>query len=354
MTSSTETVRGVWRRELEEDPLGDIDNADRTTLVLWTQAPKSGMYIDLRLPQGSLGRGDRTKEILRDPLALQGRGILAKELSEDDRAILLRQKAFAGTLHFSWGDTTDSKEALAKDTVLANLANLTDSALPLCTCFWQREIDFRPPTGGLDIGVCASGPANSDGSIDMRETGDDASYAEGWHRLLGSERGPFFACQLVHECGVDRTGFWVRTGKFFAYAVGRPNDTDAAQKLHCSIDSPHIQSSIGKTLEEAVQDAGWGLDAVGTYVSVYGEVIPLDSGAASWTILHSTDPSLVGCELLGLGAHSCSTLTMDSDAALLEGSILNQKVGSDDCTRCWKVIEISDTAIMGKDLFGLS
>lgn len=352
--SSTEAVRGVWQREFEEDPLGDKDNADRTTLVWWTQAPQSGLYVDLRLPLGSLGRStsstEEEKEDRRNPQALQGRGILADSLSDEHRTILLRQKSFAGILHFSWGDTTSTKEAVTNDGILADLANHPNGALPLCTCFWEREIDFRPPTGGLDIGVCASGPINTDGSIDMRETGDDASYAEGWHRLVGSEEGPFFACRLMNESGIDRKGFWVRTGKFFAYAIGRPNTVDDAVKLQCAVESPQIQASVGKTLEEAVMENAWGMDVVGSYVSVCGEVIGSDQDEEipSWKILHSTDPALVGCDLLGLGSHSCSTLTMDGD--LLEGSILNQRVGSDDCIRSWKVIEISDVPRMKEEL----
>lgn len=350
-SSSTESVRGVWKRLFEEDLLGDEMNADRSTLVLWTQAPKSGIYVDIRLPEGSLGRQDRGKDVPRDPLALTGRGTLVKDLSDEEKAILLRQKSFAGTLQFSLGDTTESKEALAKDTVLAGLAKQADSALPLCTCFWKREIDYQPPTGGLDIGVCAAGQANSDGSIDMRETGDDASYAEGWHRLVGSEQGPFLACQLLTENGVNRSGFWVRTGRFFAYAVGRPNNSNEAESLGCSSKSPDIQSSMGKTLEEAVRDRNLELDSVGSYVCVYGEVLTYDGIDSTWKILHSTDPSLVNCELMGLGSNSCSTLILQNEVtSIQEGSIFNQIVGSKGCTRTWKVMEISD----GLKLPGLS
>jgi hypothetical protein len=304
---------------------------------------------------------------------------MVQDLSDDDMTLLLNQKSFAGTLHFSWGDTTESHEALAHDVILAQLAQTSASsaALPLCTCVWQRDIDFRPPTGGLDIGVCAAGPAHSDGSVDMRETGADASYAEGWHRLSGSEQGPVWACQLVHENGVNRPGFWIRTGPFFAYAIGRPNDEESARTLHCTIQSSHVQACVGKTLDEAVQEAGWGLDVVGSYVAVWGVVTTTttttapddDSGPPStrtvWNIHHSTDPSLVGCELFGPGTFSCSTLTLDDDTGsssteFSTGSIFTQKVGShndggddddDECIRTWKVIEISDTSIMKEELF---
>ncbi len=66
-----------------------------------------------------------------------------------------------------------------------------------------------------------------DGSVLLRETGDDGSYAEGWLRVPGSETGPFFALTLVSEGGQGRThsnnartGYWVRAGNRFAYAVG--------------------------------------------------------------------------------------------------------------------------------------
>ena len=32
-------VAGVWKRLFEEDPIGDIDNADRDTFVYWMQVP---------------------------------------------------------------------------------------------------------------------------------------------------------------------------------------------------------------------------------------------------------------------------------------------------------------------------
>ena len=55
-SSLCEILAGVWERTFEEDPIGDTLNADTTTLVLWTQSPQSGIYIDLRLPLHSPGR----------------------------------------------------------------------------------------------------------------------------------------------------------------------------------------------------------------------------------------------------------------------------------------------------------
>jgi hypothetical protein len=401
-SSTTESVRGVWQRQFEEDPVGDEANADRDTLVFWTQAPKSGIYIDIRLPKGSPGRTDHatatttsttTSAIPKYPAALQARGSstsntneLHSILSETEQSILLRQKSFCGRLQFSLGDTTESGDALAKDPVLANLAanaaaaaaaaaasndNHVNGALPLCTCFWKREIDYQPPSGGLDIGVCASAPPNpaDDGSIDLRETGDDGSYAEGWHRLVGSTTSPFWACQLLTEDGIPRTGYWVRTGKYFAYAIGRPQDAATAETLGCPPKSAQIQTCVGKSLEEAVQELvvlAEGnnhrmeecLAMVGTYVCVFGEVITTStpSMTACWKILHSTDPRLVGCDLLGPGPDSCSTLSRETPSGglvLQEGDIVSQTLVSGGCTRRWQVMEVDNAAIMEKDLPGL-
>ena len=158
--------------------------------------------------------------------------------------VLYRQTSFAGQLQYTEGDTT-SEEALAKDAPLAQLAQVASSkngnngAIGLCTCFWRRAIDYQSPSGGLDIGVCA--PPNTDGSIDLRETGDDASYAEGWHRLPHSNEGPSFALTPISGNG-ERTGFWVRTGNYFAYAIGPPKDSDAAKTSGCHEQGPDIEN----------------------------------------------------------------------------------------------------------------
>ena len=356
-TSSTESVRGVWQRQFEEDPIGDVEHADRDTLVFWTQAPKSGIYVDIRLPPGSLGRQDRWQEMDKDPTALQARGMVLNHdiITDVDLAILLRQKSFAGRLSFALGDTTTSKEALAKDDILSNLAkqagsDTNDGALPLCTCFWKREMDYQPPSGGLDIGVCASAAPNPDGSVDLRETGEDGSYAEGWHRLVGSEQGPYLACELLTENDMHRTGYWVQTGKYFAYAIGRPQDGSTAEKLGCHPQSCLIQNSIGQSLTEAISnmnvDTTTALSVVGTYVCVFGEVMD-----TKWEILHSTDPRLVGCSLIGTEPESCSTVSLEHGSEIQEGSILCQKVvGSDGYRRLWKVVEVDDIPALVQSL----
>jgi hypothetical protein len=105
-------VAGVWNREWEEDPLGDSQGADRETLVLWTQARDSGIYVDLRLPLGSPGRSveaARSVGIHPRPSALT-----ATSMGQQDKLIgaknllnlLLEQKSFAGVIQYSVGDTT--------------------------------------------------------------------------------------------------------------------------------------------------------------------------------------------------------------------------------------------------------
>jgi hypothetical protein len=157
-------MAGVWQRLWEEDPIGDSLGADRETLVLWTQAPLSGLYVDLRVPKSSPGRSlelAQTAGFVPRPSALEARGSPFESGSFEEQillaSVLFRQKSFAGMLEYTVGDTT-SGEALSKDTLLAQIAANTnsDGVLPLCTCFWKREIDYQPPSGGLDIGVCAS------------------------------------------------------------------------------------------------------------------------------------------------------------------------------------------------------
>jgi len=367
-------VGGVWKRLWEEDPLGDKAGADVDTLVLWTQAPNSGIYVDIRLPIGSPGRFDTTTTtaftIKRRPEALEGTALSIAETADDEEfkallPMLARHKSFAGVLQYSVGDTT-SGEALGNDKVLAELAATENGSL--CTCFWRRDIDYQPPSGGLDVGVCATAIAASseDGSMEIRETGDDASYAEGWHRLAGSHQGPFFALELQSENGnSQRKGYWVRAGKYFAYAVGRPADSETAQALGCHPMSGKVNDaacSSGKSLQEAVTFIASEAKTdrsnndrvlsqlMGSYVAVAGEI--MDGG--TWTIKYSTDPGLVDCLLVDatMGPLSCSTLNLEdsgngkagttSSANLVEGSVLSQTIaGTGKKTRIWKVVEIS-------------
>lgn len=347
---ATQPVAGVWKRLWEENPLGDSEGADRDTLVLWTQSPRSGLYVDIRLPKDSPGRSlteAKAAGYKPTPSALEAKGFSVDDhsnLSIEQVDVLLRQKSFAGQLQYTVGDTT-SGEALAKDTELAKLAkDAKDGAVGLCTCFWRRDIDYQPPSGGLDIGVCASTIPNADGGIDLRETGDDASYAEGWRRLPGTAKGPSFALKLVSESGVERTGFWVRTGNRFAYAIGRPEDPNAATKLGCHEECTNIKEGVGKSLEHAAKsisdDLSTQMQIVGCYIGVYGEVT--ESGA--WKVLHSTDPHLVGCTLVGSEINDicCSTLSQAGGKMKVDvGDILSQSVaGSNIMVRKWEVVEI--------------
>lgn len=305
---SLKEISGVWQRRWEEDPLGDDGNADRTTLVFWIQTP-CGIYIDLRLPKKSL---DLPKADL-DPSALAGKGIACtSEVHYLD--IFSSQKSFAGVLDFELTDPA-SCETLKTDAVLASLVH--NGPIPLSTCTWHRKIDYQPPTGSLDIGVCcASGPMGADGSVDMRETGHDATYAEGWHRLPETSKGPFMALELVSD---ERTGYWVRAGSHFAYAVGRPKSIESSFK--------DAMNASQKSLTEKA-------DILGSYVCVVGR-IEKDSGA--WIINHSTHPELVGCELAGKvdGVNVCSLLEWNGDELLVEAVR-----GAGSVERRWKVVEL--------------
>ncbi|CAB9514486.1 expressed unknown protein [Seminavis robusta] len=358
--SSCQPVAGVWSRLFEEDPLGDTQSADRTTLVLWTQTPVSGIYVDLRLPKDSPGRSD-TVGVTRTARPSALRAITGGlDGTNADVSILTRQKSFAGVLTYSLGDTTEAKgEALAKDTVLAELAKNDKAALGLCTCFWRRDIDYQPPSGGLDIGVCASySPMADNGAVDLRETGDDGSYAEGWHRVGETHAGPFMALQLVSENGHDngRIGYWVRTGHRFAYAIGRPTTAELAKALGCPPQTPTIKDQVGKTLEEVIKSLEQGdnggnkkeelLGVIGSYVAACGEIDP-DTGA--WRILDSTNPGLVHCHLVGaiMDKNCCSTLSKgDSKDAVKEGDSVQQHVcGEGSFVRKWKVLELSGCSV---------
>ncbi len=357
-------VAGVWQRLWEQDPIGDEANADTGTFVLWTQSPNSGIYIDIRLPPGAPGR---SKELAESygyhprPEALEGVGLPTSNNPEKQNNlfnIFTLQKSFAGVMEFTPGDTT-SGEALNMDQELAKLsaaASSNSESLPLCTCFWRRDIDLQPPTGGLDVGVCASGPPNDDGSIDLRETGADGSYAELWHRLSKSNKGPYFAMELISENNMKRTGYWIRTGEYFAYAVGRPESPETALSLGCHEKCFELKRScVGKSLHEAVvsldSDKSKQMALLGSYVAVTGKLERQNESEESynWKIKHSTDPELVNCLLVDSipGEVCCSTVSLtDSEgksksAKLAEGDIVVQTLaGKRGKIRHWKVVEV--------------
>ena len=242
------------------------------------------------------------------------------------------------------------------DHILANLA--ADAAednksgrFGLCTCFWRRDIDFQPPSGGLDIGVCASELPATDGTVLLRETGDDASYAEGWLRLAGTDQGPFMALELQTENGIGRGGYWVRAGNHFAYAVGRPTDMQAAASLHCVAATCIVKDNVGKSLADitaSMDDQGAALDTVAAYVCVVGKI---DAATGQWRILHSTNAELVGCLLVGSeDALGCSHLVFDADSTGLVGQTVDQVLvasGSKraNVTRRWKILEATDCSL---------
>ena len=368
---TTKKVAGVWHRVFEQSPLGTADGTgmDRDTLVLWTQAPASGIYVDLRLPFQSPGRNDYYKSISNEKdaslfvprsSALAARGyshehktkILASKTSPNLLDVLLDQQSFAGVLDCQPGDTTKTKEALQKDFVLkeiveSNSCKTNEDSVGLCTCFWRRDIDCQPDSTRLDIGVCASQAPFMDGSLLMRETGDDASYAEGWHRLAGTNEGPFMALELVREDGIARTGYWVRAANRFAYAVGYPASQEAAKALWIPPEASKIKSFVGQTLKQAMEkmdlmgDKEKVLDIAGSYLALAGEIT--DQG--EWIIRNSTNPEILGCHLVqtgdGLTSLFCSTMNYDGDNNNLVQQLIPNEDTCSTIKREWKIVEIA-------------
>lgn len=108
--SNTPALAGVWQRVFEENPLDDTAGANRDTLVLWTQAPESGIYVDLRLPKNSPGRAIVGACCPPCPSAVAATGMTeaAKKqilLNRDTRYYdaLLQQKIFCGRARFAIG-----------------------------------------------------------------------------------------------------------------------------------------------------------------------------------------------------------------------------------------------------------
>lgn len=181
------------------------------------------------------------------------------------------------------------------------LAKYLDS---LFTCRWQRAIDFQPPSGSDDVGVCCLDP--DDPNL-LRETGEDGSYAELWQRQRPIQSS--LSLELVSENGQLRTGYWVVLDDFFAYTVGRP----ALPKEFTS----------GRTLSDLVEADGSRCDYLGSYVTVMGGQSPV--------IEHSNLPMLVDCRLFGDGVQSCSTIVKTDDGQL-------QQTLKDGTVRVWKVV----------------
>ena len=353
-----EKLAGVWERIFLQEPLM-TGPFDRTTLVLWTQTPKSGIYVDLRLPQHSPGRaigGNDCGIITKRPSAIlvngysdENKKILLDDSNKTTLGALLSQESFAGRLQVTEGDTTKTKGvALTADTVFQDLIkkNTNSNEIPFCTCYWRRLIDCQPLSKRLDIGICASQRPCVDGSIYMRETGDDASYAEGWLKLADSTSsstnssgagGKYMALELQSEIKVsssddgttttttiNRVGYWIRTQNRFAYAVGYPTSEDDATALGVPIQAAQIRSkeNTGKSFKELLfgssdsttkkrkrdedsssegkdddDDVDDILDIHGSYVALSG--IITDDG--KWLIQYSTNPELCGCNLVGSG-----------------------------------------------------
>lgn len=360
--STTSTVAGLWERLIEEDPIGDTANADRDTTVLWTQSSESGIYVDLRLPKTSPGlsvEAAQAGNIVPRPSALTG--TLSSSNTDNTEAllphlpVLLQQKGFAGVLTITAGDTKSNGRATAADATLQRLANDAKALIPLCTCFWRRDVDYQPPTGDLDIGICASASSlDATQHLLLRETGADASYAEDWSRPQSTAKGPFMALELVDNDDSNdngRKGYWVRAGDCFAYAVGRPTKGGGG-----------IHTCVGKSLAEATQmlapnngvDDKERLALLVSYVSVAGRIHTAEAGKEEWRIECALNPELVGCILVAPAAGQttnwdllCCRLEKVND--MNRASEYVEQVMVDDqgqeVRRTWKVVELTDCSL---------
>eukprot|EP00977_Amphora_coffeiformis_P017237 scaffold5532_cov180-Amphora_coffeaeformis.AAC.4 len=380
-TISTAPFAGVWHRLLEEaPPLGQGGVQDRSTIVLWTQSECS-MYVDLRLPQGHPGRPDMIHQRLpARPSALSANGYsqqAKKALSQDAQlySALLQQQSFAGVLTVTKDDTTPHQVAVKEDPVLKQLSSSTIASScpsvlpPLFTCHWERRIDCQPPATRLDIGVCAPQlPPLANGSILLRETGDDASYAEDW-LLLGTESGSSssgsnMAATLVTENGVERPGYWVWTNNRFAYAIGYPTTEEDCKSLNVPVEVAQVkQATAGQTLKELLPkildgDQSATLDVLGSYVAVAGTVTTHQDGTRDWIIQYSTHAELVGCSLLteGKDGEDPDSLRSCSWMEHWDATDLQQHVRSENgksLVRIWKVESHANLPQTPRKIYGM-
>ena len=153
------------------------------------------------------------------------------------------------------------------------------------------------------------------------------------------------ALELVTSGDEARRGYWVRVGSKFAYAVGRPTSRDAAVAFGCPEQSCDIQNCVGKSLQDVLPELAKNesdiLDILGSYVGVAGEI----DSTGKWMIQHSTQPELVGCNLVGSprDEHCCSTLS-DATTSPDGHQVMEQTVRLENSrvlTRKWNVMELS-------------
>ena len=410
----TATLAGVWHRLLEETPpLARGGKQDRSTVVLWTQS-KSGYYVDLRLPLLHPGRSDnvfvpvskaaRTSQqgkritdsslITPRPSALAANGyspqakqiLLSKTDSMDVVDVLLATQSFAGMLTVEPGDTTPQKLAQLHDPILEQLSTQStrscthQSSLPppLFTCHWQRHVDYQPPAKRQDIGVCSPQlPPAADGSFLLRETGDDASYAEDWLRLASasaSSKPTMMAAVLQSENGLEegaRQGYWIWTDNRFAYAIGYPKSAQHARQVGIPVAACEVSKAepgtmlkdlLPQLVNEALTDCESkqnALDILGSYVCVAGKVIPEnDKSARQWIIDYSTHAELLGCTFLNEG-DCCDTKDCCSYIKgwqTDERNLLIQYVAIDNGAplhRVWKIVEGENLPSPPRRLYGM-
>jgi hypothetical protein len=93
------------------------------------------------------------------------------------------------------------------------------------TCQWQREADFRPPTGLRDIAQMVFLRPDL-----VVETGMESRYLEVWQKLPDSSGAQAVLQRL--EAGSERPEWFLVSGQYFMHVRTRDEVLDAAASLH--------------------------------------------------------------------------------------------------------------------------
>lgn len=209
---------GVWVREWEEDPIGEL--ADNTTQVYWLQT-KCGLFADIRIPQGLPAQ------------PFEGNPTFKGQPTEIVMPFA-EVKSFAGT---------GSVEVASK------------GGEPRTLFTWHRSFDYQPALtseGTPDIGVMANFVVDSEGCESVLEDGVDGDYREKWLRTFKPADGDVSVClELMTETTsgsepVPRKGILIVLGQHFIYVVNRLAELPHAKHLRDLASNPKFQDWLGE------------------------------------------------------------------------------------------------------------
>lgn len=224
---------GVWRRSLLQTAAGESDTSTR---VFWLQSRR--FHADLRI------RLDR-------PVWPAGLGL--DGVTAEQALALARQGGFAGSTQ-------------------------VDDNL----CYWQREIDYRPPALTPDIGVIRFEAADT-----LLEDCVHRRYHERWQRLpdsLGASQG--FRLQQVAASGaaVPRIAYLLVCGAYFAFVRSRAAALSAGANLVSLVEAAQRGQQRAALLDCEVsfgRAGNWRIEL---------STLPMREGAA----LFAQPPTLLG------------------------------------------------------------